>query len=300
MGNDSSKRYEVDRSGYDKLLKTYSERIAVDKIVNGQYVTSSPNSTALHRHTYYQIVWIRRGEGTHLIEGINHHFREGDVFLLAPHYLHKISYQPNVKGFVVSFSDTILDSFQNKSTLLFHDIDQCLVKVPEKEIKLLHTEFKLLYRYLGQTSSRTNLAIISNYLHIILSKIDAFKYPIRNKNKEADQLSFKLLEQYDALVRRHFKEEKQLSFYVEQLAVSQRKLSDVIKGITGLTPAKYLERYILNEAARMLQYSTFSVKEIGAELGYNDNSYFTKTFKKQFHLTPVEFRTRAKENNPDK
>nr|WP_262923154.1 helix-turn-helix domain-containing protein [Arenibacter sp. N53] len=91
----------------------------------------------------------------------------------------------------------------------------------------------------------------------------------------------------------HFTEEKQLNFYTSQLSISQKKLNLVLRNSTGLTPAKFLETYILNEAARILRYSDLSVKQIVAELGYSDSSYFIKAFKKQFKKTPLEYRKSA-------
>nr|WP_252735665.1 helix-turn-helix domain-containing protein [Zobellia sp. B3R18] len=80
------------------------------------------------------------------------------------------------------------------------------------------------------------------------------------------------------------------------MAISQKKLNLAIRNSTGLTPAKFLEIYILNEGARILRYSNLSIKEIVAELGYSDSSYFIKAFKKQFKKTPMEYRKSAELN----
>jgi YesN/AraC family two-component response regulator len=46
------------------------------------------------------------------------------------------------------------------------------------------------------------------------------------------------------------------------------------------------------EAKRMLIYSKLNVTQIGEELGYFDNSYFVRFFKKNVGMTPFGFLTK--------
>lgn len=279
----------MDKVDFNKLLKEYDDNIVINKIVGGNYKEQSSNSTKLHRHIFYQIVWIYKGDGTHIIEGNHFIFKKGSIFLLAPHYLHKISYNSNVEGFVISFCDSVLDSIQNKATLLFHNIDKCFIQIPNDEIELLNKELELLYHYVSKGLKNNSLSIIQNYLHIILIKINRWKFQNINTNDSNTNNNLKILEQFNSLVRKHFKSQKQIDFYCDTMAITSKKLNGIIKKTTGLTPSKYLEHYTLNESARMLRYSSLSVKEIALDLGYSDNSYFTKMFKKHFHHTPKEY-----------
>ena len=52
----------------------------------------------------------------------------------------------------------------------------------------------------------------------------------------------------------------------------------------GMTPNDYLTSLKLNEAARLLKFS--SVTEVAYDLGYENISHFIKLFKKKFGLTP--------------
>lgn len=279
---------------FEKLLKKYDEKIVIDKIIDGKYQTLNNNGTSLHRHIYYQIVWIENGSGNHIIENKKYDYTSGTIFLLAPYYLHKITYNVDVQGYVISFCDSLLDRFQNKSTLLFHNIDQAYIKIPNQEVLILKNEFNLLnHYYLNNRNSSST--ILQNYLHIILIKINEFKNFTEKVHLDSIN-NTKLLEQFVKLVRTHYKEEKQMAFYIKEMAISQKKLNLILKINTGLTPAKFLETYILNEAARILRYSELSVKQIVGELGFSDSSYFIKAFKKQFEKTPMEYRKHAKFN----
>ncbi|MCY1635460.1 AraC family transcriptional regulator [Marinifilum sp. D737] len=275
---------------YKKLIKTYQKKIMVDRISQGQYDTTSPHSTTLHRHNYFQIVWITQGNGTHLVEQEKYNYEAGSLFLLASHFMHQIEYNQGVEGFVISFSDTFLDTHQYQSTLLFYNSQECLIQIPSNEQELLNTEIAHLHYYFCKSDFTDQNIILQNYLHIILTKIAAFKLQQQNQNSTTNASHLKLLEQFVLLVRDHFKEQKNLRFYQDHLNVSQRKLNDIITERTGIPPAKFIEQYTLNEAARMISFSTYSIKEIAGMLGYMDNSYFTKAFKKHFNKTPIQYR----------
>jgi AraC family transcriptional activator of pobA len=50
---------------------------------------------------------------------------------------------------------------------------------------------------------------------------------------------------------------------------------------------------ILHEAQRELVYSTDGIKQIANLVGFVDEAYFTRFFRKHTGLTPSEFRGRA-------
>ena len=60
--------------------------------------------------------------------------------------------------------------------------------------------------------------------------------------------------------------------------------------MTGKTPIEYLNYYRIECAAEQLLYTDDLVTDIALNCGYNDLSYFVKTFKKYKAQTPKQFR----------
>lgn len=81
---------------------------------------------------------------------------------------------------------------------------------------------------------------------------------------------------------------------LEQLAALARLhpnyLSRLFKRETGLSPSVFIQQERIEEAKRLLRYTTLSLADIGTRLGFHDQSYFTKIFKKMTRLTPRQFR----------
>jgi AraC-like DNA-binding protein len=82
-------------------------------------------------------------------------------------------------------------------------------------------------------------------------------------------------------------------FGVEQmsreLGMSRTNMHRKIKAITGVPPSDLIRNIRLRKAAFLLQNKADSVSQIGLMVGFEDHSYFSKSFKKQFGVTPSEY-----------
>ncbi len=74
------------------------------------------------------------------------------------------------------------------------------------------------------------------------------------------------------------------------LRVSRSYLSRLVQRETGITFNRHLQFARMNTAARLLQSSHLSVKEISSATGYEHVPSFDRQFRKHFRMTPGEFR----------
>lgn len=75
----------------------------------------------------------------------------------------------------------------------------------------------------------------------------------------------------------------------EDLHMSRSSLHRKIKGISELTPNDFIQLVRLKKAAEYLQEGSYRINEIGFLVGFASSSYFSKSFKKQFGISPKEF-----------
>ena len=76
--------------------------------------------------------------------------------------------------------------------------------------------------------------------------------------------------------------------------LSEKHLNRICKECLNKTTSDLIAERIILEAKRLLIHSKHTVTEVAAELGYNDNSYFSRFFKKNSGETPIQFLTRHK------
>ena len=76
----------------------------------------------------------------------------------------------------------------------------------------------------------------------------------------------------------------------KMLYISRTKLYYKIKGLTGETPSNFFRTYKLNRAAELLKSGKYTIAEIADKTGFSTQSHFTVVFKKQFGVTPTEYK----------
>ena len=81
-----------------------------------------------------------------------------------------------------------------------------------------------------------------------------------------------------------------LSYFAEEYGVSESYLSKKFKKETGLTFGSYIAKKRCEKAALLLKETALQVQEISNYVGYPDNNYFIKVFKKIYNMTPSEYR----------
>ncbi len=90
-------------------------------------------------------------------------------------------------------------------------------------------------------------------------------------------------------------------FGVEQMAeeinLSRAQLFRKLKGITGLSPIEFINDIRLNKAAALIQAKADILTQIGYSVGYNEQSYFAKRFRKKFGMSPREYAAQSEKHN---
>lgn len=75
----------------------------------------------------------------------------------------------------------------------------------------------------------------------------------------------------------------------ERLNISRSGLFAKVKAITDITPNEMIQIVRLRKAARLLKTKQYRVSEVAYQVGFNNPSYFSKCFQKQFGMKPGEY-----------
>jgi AraC-like DNA-binding protein len=113
------------------------------------------------------------------------------------------------------------------------------------------------------------------------SRLGSYSPPIR---KAADTL------------RHNYSQSLSLEQLAAHVGLSPSHMSRSFSKEVGMSISQYVAAIRCEEAAAMLAGSDASVQQISAYVGYLDNNYFVKVFKKQYGMTPSEYRAK----NPGK
>lgn len=82
--------------------------------------------------------------------------------------------------------------------------------------------------------------------------------------------------------------------YLEELAAysgySLWHMQKIFKEITGISLGKYIRQRRLAKAVNLLRNSSKAIFDIALDFGFGSQSHFTYMFRKEFGITPYDFR----------
>ncbi|MDR2127443.1 MAG: AraC family transcriptional regulator [Prevotellaceae bacterium] len=129
--------------------------------------------------------------------------------------------------------------------------------------------------------------ILRAYLIILLVELNKiYKKTLTEKLNSAEKITNKFKEiLFD-------KPQKKMSVaeYASLLNITPNHLNKTIKSTTGKSPSEWIIESIITEAKILLYQTNLTISEISANTGILDQSYFSRIFKKQEGVSPVEFR----------
>ncbi len=142
---------------------------------------------------------------------------------------------------------------------------------------------------LEQSTESFNQSIVKSYLQLILA-LSSKEKQLAEIPKHPISDEFSQVSNFKEVLETHFIKEKSVAFYAEYYALSVDVFSKKIKKEFGKTPSVLIQERMILEAKKQLHLTYKNIKEIANELGFEDEFYFSRYFKKQVGISPKTFR----------
>lgn len=293
-----------EKSGIDKTL--YMDRD--DNVVNISKMIKNGKKISLRRHTrfvhfpkhthdYVEIVYMCKGETTHIINGDKILLKEGEFLLLSQNSTQEIlpaGENDIAVNFIIlpDFFDVSLQMMGDENTPLKNFIVDCL-RGNDSNVSYLHFEVK-------DVLPIQNIAenVIWNILNDVPNKrkINEFSfgilflYLINNTDKlhyvsDDNDFAIKVLQYVEA----NFKDGSLMDLS-KMLFYEMNSLSKEIKKVFGKTYVELVRQKRLSYACFLLKETDFTIEEITHRIGYENKSFFYKVFQKEFDMSPKKYR----------
>lgn len=212
----------------------------------------------------------------------------GQVFSYDEHDIKK---EVEGKGYICGFnSDFLLQEIGSRGLLKSFDF---LTVWGNPIIKLQNDSLKYLTQSLERiqdeysTDGLLNKLILQSYTIASLCEINKHYEPLfQNKNKRAVETTNKFID----LLQNNITTKHHVSDYSDILNISPNHLNKTIRLVTLKSPSTWIRETLVNESKILLFQSDLTIREITFELGFDDPSYFSRLFKKQEGMTPIQYR----------
>lgn len=274
-----------------------SEKMEVDQAA---HLPTTPLPTdAPHRHNYYEIVYIEKGEGYHEIDFQTYPIQGAGLHFLLPGQVHLLRFHGSCQGYIMAFSEDFF-SFYNPESSGLATYPFFRPQQRQPVLTLGQGDQPYFHNLVGNMAADhltpdTDHRIMGKYLGILLQK-SAQLIHIADSERISTFSHPDLIANFQQLVETHHREHHTVQYYANKLDISPDYLSRSIKKFLGHSAGEYILTKLLLEAKRLLVFTTMSSKQIAYSLFIEDPSYFGRIFKRKTGLTPNEYRASVRKS----
>jgi AraC family transcriptional regulator, transcriptional activator of pobA len=247
------------------------------------------------RTNYFSVYLIESGSGTFWADASQFTFGPDALLFFIPYQHIRFSPDAPVHGEVVQFHANFLcvETFHAEvgcSGVLFNDPYGIPVVVMDEQAK---SDVKNLIECIRKEHDERDLAygeVMLSHLKVLLVLATRLKSPKAAACAPGADLRHPVLAQLRELIEQNYHTLHSPSEFAKRLHMTAKTLGRIVREQLGTTPTDLIRNRILIHAKWQLLHTLKPVKEISLELGFSDELYFSRLFKKVTGYSPTFFR----------
>lgn len=249
------------------------------------------NLRGYHHHDFIELSVVLEGEVDYEFNGERVCLKAGDALLFNPGISHTEIHPKGTDSHElhIGISNVLIEGLPFNHVPIKHP----LLELGDYTSLFIEKAWQLTKEYNDQYlfHELVGKGIIFELLVLILRSVYS-KQPqsFLNKTSVKDKKKQTLVNHTIYYLENHHQEDITLNKLADMLYISPPYLSKVFRSVTGVSPIKYLIEIRLKHASELLLRTSSPIKEIAEQVGYQDPFYFSKLFKKHYHLSPSDYR----------
>jgi AraC-like DNA-binding protein len=267
-----------------------------DGLVLTNNIANSPLSQGPVRMNFIVMALCKKGEASYSVDTRPQSVKPGDlIFISERHIVDNYKASPDFEGLFILVSTEFYHSFvmnvKNVSSLLLFSMSNPVVALTAHEIQVYGNYYQTIRQKMADTTHhyRTNL-IKALLLAMFYDMSNVIWRVEQSDSKTTRKRADALFAQFISLLDENFRTERHVSWYAEQLGITPKYLSEIVKQVSKRTPNDWIDSYVLLEIRVLLKNTTKSIKEIAEAINFPNQSFFGKFFKEHMGMSPSEFR----------
>ena len=251
---------------------------------------------SMHRHTFFELVYILNGTATHRVGSDCMLLRAGDYFIIDPGSIHCYQDTQDLELvnclFLPEYIDRALGECPSLSSLLsnqvlrfgmpvnvqaadriFHDTDGTVGKL----IRQMEREFadrKLGYMEL----------LRCHLTQVLVCAVRA------SEEAERSRAQHDVTASIVHYLQQSYAQPLSLEAISRRFGYTPQYLSSLFHKDTGMTIQTFLQHLRVDAACRLLDSRNYNLTELAQAVGYSDAKFFSKVFRKHKGLSPKEYK----------
>lgn len=248
----------------------------------------------VHWHDELEIIYVKSGFLNVNISGENYIGKTGDAFVVSPGNLHLMgSHTGTVDYFTFLFplkyisfrtddmlDDKLLEPLNSGHLMISPRINDTAKELCEQLIEVYMSKSdESVSKITAQIKTKI---ILLQFILEMWKKGFVIENDISGRNTvEKEMVSY---------IQQNFTRKISLKKFGEQFHLSEKYISQFFKKHFHITLSQYITYLRLEHAKQLLQDTDIPVTEIAMQSGYQNVSYFIRSFKKTYEVSPLKYR----------
>ena len=250
----------------------------------------------IHWHDEFEIIYVKSGFLTVSISGENYIGKPGDAFVVSPGNLHFMGSQTgNVDYFTFLFplkyisfrtddilDDKLLEPLNSGHLIISPEIEDTVKEQCEQLVEI--------YGAKKEESQSKITAQIKTKIILLQFILELWKkgFIVENDTSGRNTVEKEMV----SYIQQNFTGKILLKEFGEQFHLSEKYISRYFKEHFHITISQYVTYLRLEHAKQLLQDTDIPVTEVAMQSGYQNVSYFIRSFKKTYGMSPLKYRNK--------
>lgn len=242
------------------------------------------------------IVLCTEGEVTFTLGGREQHMEAGDLFISFGEQIIQEEHADrnfHAKAFLMTrqFAQNCIVGLNMMWPYLLYLMKNPVLKMDSEEREWLENCYHLIRRRLSQMSGRytreATVSLVRAFYFEICNLLDARVQPDQSG---VQNRAYAIFDQFIRLLSQHFKQERSVEWYSNEMCLTPKHLSEVVKQVSGKTAGQWITTMVIIEIKNLLKHTSLSIKEIAQDMNFPNQSFLGKYFKNVEGISPSDFR----------
>lgn len=258
-------------------------------------LAGAPFPTEPRRMSFVLIAMCTRGQVKYKMDTQELAVGPGDLIVVSErHVIDGYMASPDMEGLCmmisVPFVNEIIHDVSDTSAMYLFTQNHPVIALSERDQKVFSEYFYVIRRKISETGNHFRRNLVRALMLAMFYDLSNVVYQSRQHAAQSPARPNIIFTQFLKLVETHCKRERRVSWYAQQMCITPKYLSEMVKQASLRTPNDWIDNYVIRELSVQLKNSNKSIKAIAEELNFPNQSFLGKYFKEHVGMSPSDYR----------
>ncbi len=266
-----------------------------DGLILTDRIADAPIPREPTRMNFILMALCKHGKAQYSIDTREQTVMPGDLlFISERHIVDNYMASPDFECLCIMVSTEFYHGFiqnvKNVSSLLLFSMNNPVVSLTPREIQVYSNYYQTIREKMSDQDHHYRTDLVKALLLAMFYDMSNVIWRVEQQGTKSQSRADVIFAHFIRLLERHFRQERRVSWYAEQLCITPKYLSEIVKNVSKRTPNEWIDNYVILEIRVLLKNSTKSIKEIAEELQFPNQSFLGKYFKEHVGISPSQYR----------